>query len=194
MALERVSDAFPAYTMVWDEQRNAFEGERSYQPEMMACLGTMLVMYKNGALWTNDADTSDSSTWNSFFGTRYPSSITAVFNDNPLVNKTFNSVGYTSKKTWVSNTNGDIKTSFFNTETGFQQISNLKAVDYVVQGNVRVAAFLRDANSGLVAAVAVLEGDYLEGSWLSMKFIYDEEGFANLFAPYINYNLNNRQF
>src|SRR5690349_17780585 len=43
-----------AYTMVFDEANNAFEGERSYQPENWTCLGVLLVSFKDGDLYTHD--------------------------------------------------------------------------------------------------------------------------------------------
>lgn len=183
----------PAYTMAFDEVRNAFEGERSFQPEWMVSLGTLFCAFKSGQLWTFDSPDK----WNHFFGVQYPSSITGVFNDQPLIKKVFNSIGYQSdSNVWESPTLGDIATNSFNTQTGLQQQSKLSAklVDYDRDGQYWYAALLRDANSMTNPNVALYEGDFLAGTNLTVKFSYTGNKFAWLFAPYVTYQIEQKNF
>lgn len=180
----------PAFTMSFWETQNAFEGERSYQPEMMCCLGTLLITFKDGNIYTHD-----SSLFNNFYGVQYSSFIEHVFNDNMLVKKSFNSLGYKSNKIWTSPSNGNIYTDTYNGQTGLQQVSQLIAGDYESDiADMRYAAFLRDANSGPDSSIALLEGDYLNGGFIVVKFVYTGSEYSYLFAPYVVWSLYNRNF
>lgn len=156
----------PAATLAFDEEGNSFEGFLSYHPEMMCTLGTLLIAWKNGDLWTFDGDT-----YNNFFGVQYPSSITPVWNEKSAVKKVFNAISYQSNDIWESPENGDVLTSMINPQTELPQISQLKTRDYVTEENVRYAAFLRDANSMSDARLALCEGDFLNGVWIRTKLI-----------------------
>ncbi len=189
MAMEQAGDD-PAFTMSFWETRNSFEGERSYQPEMMCCLGTLLITFKDGELYTHD-----SSLYNNFYGVQYSSYIEPVFNDTPLVKKSYNALGYKSNKVWTSPTNGNIYTDTYNSQTGLQQVSQLISGDFESDiSEMRYAALLRDANSGADASVALLEGDWLNGGYIGIRFVYTGSDFSYLFAPYVTYNLYARNF
>lgn len=189
MALE-ATGSDPAFTMAFWEPKNSFEGERSYQPEMMCCLGTLLITFKDGNLWTHD-----SSLYNNFYGVQYSSLIEHIFNDNTLVKKTFNAVGYKSNKVWTSPVNGNIYTDTYNSQTGLQQISQLIEADYESDiAEMRYAPILRDANSGIQSSIAVLEGDYMNGGYLGVRFVYTGSEFAYILAPYVVYNIYGRNF
>ena len=184
------SSLSPAYTMVFDEPGNAFEDERSYQPEMMCCLGTLFITHKDGQLYTHDG-----TTYNNFYGVQYNSYIDAVFNDNVLIKKTFNTIGYKSNKIWTSPTNGNIYTDTFNSQTGLQQISQLIAADFESDiGENKYAGLLRDANSNADSRVGLLEGDYLNGGYIVIRFVYVGSEFSYLFAPYVIYSIYQRNF
>lgn len=179
----------PAYTMVFDERGNAFEGERSYQPEMWCCLGTLLISFKDGQLYTHD-----STIYNEFYGVKYPSIITGVFNDMPLIKKVFHNGGYRAQEKWTSAVTGDIYTSYFNSQTGLQQISNLKDFDIEFDEGIWLASLKRDANSMADAAVAIHEGDYLMGDYLVWKLTTSGDNFNYLHAPYIVWSVTNKNF
>lgn len=181
--------ADPAFTMAFDEENNAFEGERSYQPEWMTCLGTLKITFKNGELWTHD----DRSRYNNFYGTQYSSSITPVFNDNILIKKVFNSTGYQSLKTWYSPIKGDVYTSSYNSQTNLQQQSKIFAEEYDFLDNpYRYAALLRDMNSMTDENLALWEGDVLCGTWIAIKYVYTEKEFATFLAPYVTFQIDQR--
>jgi hypothetical protein len=150
-----------AYTISFNEERNAYESFLSYHPEMMCVLGNLLITWKDGTLWTHDSDT-----YNNFYGVQYPSFITPVFNDQSQIKKKFLSIGYKSlnNTTWISPENGDIETSEINGQTLLPQISQLKEVDYELEEVVLCAAFLGDANSMEDQRDGLINGDYLGGN------------------------------
>ena len=183
-----------AYTISFDEQTNAYESFLSYHPEMMCTLGNLLITWLNGTLWTHDSET-----YNNFYGVQYPSSITPVFNDQPPVKKKFLAIGYQSLNNviWESPTNGDVATSTINPQTGFQQISNLKTVDYDLEETEVVAAFNYDANSNSDAVAGVNEGDYLGGNYIVTKLICPSAKsnvLVNISNPYITWIPSGRNF
>jgi hypothetical protein len=81
-----------------------------------------------------------------------------------------------------------------NPQTGFQQSSKLIDVDYEIMDNIRYAAFLRDQNSMQNGQLALVEGDFLTGNWIRVRFQYGGSDFSSFFYPYINYQLNQRNF
>jgi hypothetical protein len=159
---------------------------------MMVTLGTLLISFKDGDLWTHDSDT-----YNNFFGVQYESNVTPVFNDKSDIKKTYNGIGYHSNKVWASPTNGDIQTSNVNPQTGLPSISNLKEVDYDLEENVNVAGFNFDANSLSDARLALVEGDYLKGVWIKCKLICpaaEANELVTLNSPYVTWAVSNRNF
>lgn len=179
----------PAFTMAFDEKGNAFEGERSYQPEMWCCLGTLLISFKDGQLYTHD-----STIYNEFYGVKYASRIRGVFNDQPLVKKVFHAIGHRALSKWTSPTNGDIYTSQFNPQTGLQQISSLKDFDIEIDEGVWVASLKRDVNSKSDPLEGLYEGDYLVGDYLVAEFVSSGDDFNYLFAPYVTWSVTNKIF
>lgn len=184
----------PAYTLSFDEDGNAFESFLSYHPEMMCVLGSLLITWKDGDLWTHDA-----SVYNNFYGTQYESSIEPVFNDKAAIKKKYLATGHKSLNNvvWESSTNGDITTSAVNPQTGLVQISQLATGDYDLEETTLTAAFLYDANSGADAAEALVNGDFLGGNYLKMKFTCPSANcgvLINLQEPYITWIVSQRNF
>lgn len=182
----------PAQTLSFDEETRSFESFLSFTPEMFGELGTLLMSYHNGNLYTHD-----NPIYNNFYGVQYKSMITVVFNDRVAVKKTFNAVGYQSNKNWASPEDGDITTSMVNPQTNLSQISQLKDVDFGLEENVWVAAYLRDSNSGTDEQLALLEGDYLKGVYLKHKFVCPVSltgGIVEFVKPYLTYSISGRNF
>lgn len=183
-----------AYTLSFDEGDNAYSSFLSYHPEFMCVLGSLLICYKNGDTWTHD-----SNTYNNFFGVQYPSYISLAFNDQSAVKKKYLALGYKSLNNvvWESPENGDVATSSINPQTGLQQISQIKDVDYELEETVLAAAFNNDANSMEDAREAVINGDYLQGNYVVIKFICPANKAAsliNMSQPYITWIPSNRIF
>jgi hypothetical protein len=176
------------------ESIRSLESRLSYIPEMMCCLGTLLITYKNGQAYTHD-----SSLYNNFYGVQYPSSITLVWNENTAIKKSFLAVGYQSRNNikWISPENGDIATNTVDGQTGFEQISQLKAVDYELNELTLNATFLRDANSMQDARLALVEGNFLKGTYMVQKFVCPAASasqLVNLILPFINWVPSARNF
>jgi hypothetical protein len=155
-ALEATStDA--AYTLSFDEESNAFESFLSYHPEMMVTIGTLLISFKNGNLYTHN-----NSLYNVFYGTTYESSVTSVFNEKILEKKTWISVNE------ISNTIWDCPLIYSNANSYGTQ----RQQTYLNEGNFRntesnyIASFMRDVNS----RGGWINGSTMKGNILVIKF------------------------
>lgn len=189
IALE-ATETDPAYTLMYNEGENTFDSFLSYHPEMMTTLGVLFITFKNGYLFTHDAEY-----YNKFYDVRYPSSVTMVFNQNPLDRKTFLSISQVSSDLWVAN---EIKTDI--KMYGNQMESSLIESDFENLEGTYEAAILGDANS----PGGVYSGDSMKGKYMSMKFLKpnnyttelgEEMGLValnSLSLKYINSPLNSR--
>lgn len=147
----------PAQTIAFDEETNAFESFLSYSPEYMVSLGTLLISFLNGSIYTHD-----SSTYNQFYGVDYESSITVVFNDNALIKKSPISITENASKVW------DCPTIYSNVNSypGQRQETNLVAAEFSLLESMPTASVKRDINS----RAGKINGDFLKGNWLAVKF------------------------
>ena len=180
------------YTFSFNEKRNSYSSFFDIYPDWMIGAQDKLISWKNGQLYVHDNTDSDSYT--KFYGVKYYPSIQLVFNDQEPVRRTFDTVSYQSNQKWVCPIIGGVLTSEINEYTNLQQVSQLKEDDFSQRGNYFDAALLRDANSGLNRQIALLEGDFLSGQWISLNFTYVGNDFAWIFEPYVQYQLNNRNF
>lgn len=146
-----------AYTMSFSEQSNSFESPLSYHPEMMCTLGTALITFKNGVLYTHDSDT-----YNQFYGVDYPSFIKVVFNQNPTIKKTFVALTEGANRVWPCPEITTQTMSYGSTP----QSSNLISEDFDNEEGQWIAAFLRDTNS----LSGLNNGDELIGKYIIIKF------------------------
>lgn len=148
----------PAVTLVFDLDLKCFSTFLSYHPEMMTILGTLFISFKDGQLYTHN-----NPAYNTFYGQpAEDSSITPVFNANPLDKKTFMSVGEVASQIWDVPV---IKTDI-NSYGTTKMESNLVDDDFVELEGTYEAAILRDKNS----IGGVLEGDSMKGKYMTMKF------------------------
>lgn len=187
IALE-ATDTKDPYTIMFDEELNSFSTFLSYHPEMMTCLNTLLVTFKNGQLWTHDSEY-----YNTFYDIQSESSITTVFNQNPLDKKTFLSVSQISSGIWVAD---QIDTDIVMYGNAMQ--SSLIESDFDNLEGTYEAAILRDSNS----PGGIANGDVMKGKYMVMKFSKypDPERFYemgliklnSLSLKYINSPLNSR--
>lgn len=179
-----------AQTFSFNEKRNSYESFYDIFPEMAVGSKKKNYYWLNGAMYSQDNET----TWCKFFGTQYYPSITVVFNDKIMVKKTMQALAYESNQYWESPTNGDIRTSQPNPQTGLPQISQLISRDYEISEGLYYAALLRDANSGSDAANALVNGDYLKGVWTEVKLTYRGSNYAYLYGVYLSYDISQRNF
>lgn len=174
----------------FNEPRNGYNDFQDYDPDWMIFAQDKAYSYKNGQMYVHDNTTN----YCNFYGEQKYPSVTLVFNLKEPLRKTFNTISYQSNEKWESPVNGDIVTSEINEFTGLPQISALIARDYTPRGNYFDGAFLRDANSMADARLALVEGDYLSGQFVTCKLTYFGSKFVSLYAPYISDELNNRNF
>jgi hypothetical protein len=155
-ALE-AADTDSAATISFDEETNVFESLLSYHPEMMVTLGTLLISFKDGSLWTHD-----NTLYNTFYGVSYESSITPVFNKGGLQKKSWVSVTEVASSIW------DCPLIYTNVQSyaGQRQESNLIESDFEMLENCYHAAFLRDIHS----IDWIEDGDSLKGNYIAIKF------------------------
>lgn len=139
-----------ARTMAFDEDTNQFESQLSFAPDFMCSLGTLLITWKDGDLWTHD-----SSTYSNFYGVQYESFVEPVFNLGPDNKKNYLANSQVSSTVWAAT---DI-------ETSLGQESSLQASDYRKNEDGRYAGFLRDINS----PNGLLSGDPLKGNWIKLR-------------------------
>lgn len=179
----------PAQTLIFsssvnrNSDENKFETFASFHPEFMVTLGALFVSYKDGQLWTHD----DEPNYNNFYGVAYPSNITPIFNDKNIIKKKDLVIGYISdsNKKWYC---PKIFTSIRNVQTGLRQESSLIEDDFKLNESVYSAGLLRDKNSLSDARKALLEGDFLGGNFISVKFeisAANSQSLVSLVDPYL---------
>lgn len=164
-----------AQTLVFSESDNTFESFLGYSPEMMCTVGSLLVSFKDGQLYTHD-----NPIYNRFFGVDYPSYIKVVFNQNPAEGKRFLSLDERSNVIWTC---PEIETSLMSFGDTPQQ-SNLIEADFELVEGKYCAKFLQDQNS----IGGLIEGNDLRGFWITIKFQVDNaKDFVNLNQILLNY-------
>jgi hypothetical protein len=183
-------NSIPYYSFSFNEKRNAYCSFFDLQPENIISANDVTYSWKNGEMYIHNNTTN----YCNFFGVQYYPSIKLVFNDKEIIKKSYNAIGYQSNQIWQSNTIGDINTSLKNPQTGLYQQSALILQDYTIEEGLRYADLLRDANSGLNAQLALLEGDELNGNWIeiNLKYIGSEQSW--LYLPYVSYQPMERNF
>lgn len=150
------------YTISFNEVRNqmeGFESNLSYKPENMVCLDTLLIAFKDGALWkfTQDAPRCN------FFGIQYDAYITGVFNDSGLEKKTWKSVTELSNDVWECPVIYTNVTSYGSTRQQSKLIPNNFAR---LEGNWS-SSILRDINS----PGGWVNGSTMKGNYIVIRFL-----------------------
>ena len=179
------ASTIPSQTIAFIEKTNNFSSYYRFAPDAIVCAENQLISFSQGQLYIHN----DAGNNRSYYGTPMVPQLDLIFNDQEAIRKTFHALSYQpfNNKLWTAKTVGDINTSFFNPQTGFQQVSQLIAQDFeIVEGQAN-AAFKRDDNSGLNPALAINEGDYLKGYWMRMLLTAPDSGFNSLFAPFIRW-------
>ena len=170
----------PNTTLAFNEYRNCYTGFYDYAPEAITSVEGSTITFRNGKIYLHDNTTS----YATFYGTQYPTSITFVFNEQGLMKKDFNAVSLDSYPTaWTSAASTDIQTSL-------GQNSNLVASDYEIHEGFYHAGLMRDSNS----IGGVINGDYLKGAWMQIKLSNTSNNLVYLSGLYMNYTPSQRNF
>lgn len=176
----------PAQTIAFVEKTNLFSSYYRFAPDAIVCAENQLISFSQGQLYLHN----DASEDRTYYGTPILPALDLIFNDQEAIRKTFQGLSYQpfNNKLWAAKNVGDIATSFYNPQTGLQQISQLIASDFEIKEGQVNAAFLRDANSAATPAPPLSEGDYLKGYWMRILLTAPDNGFNALFAPYVRWN------
>jgi len=169
------------YAFSFNEKRNAYSSFFDFHPEFILCAENVTYSWKNGQMYIHNNEQLK------FYGTEYFPSIELVFNDRVAIKKTPLILSYQANTLWLAENDGDITTGFTNPQTGLQQISKLKSFNFDVQEGNYYAAFQRDINSRQNPLEGWHDGDYLKGTWLSIKLTSTSSLFSYIYIPYIKW-------
>lgn len=179
------------YTFSWNEKRNSYCSFFDFvDPDWIESLEDIIVTWKRGQMYLHNNQQLRCN----YYGIQFYPSITLVFNGDIGLRKTFNAFSYQANQNWIAPVNGDVITGQPNPQTNLQQISSLREWNLEIQEGRYDLYLNRDANSMSDAKVALVEGDYLKGSWIQIKLTYFGSEFAFLYLPYINYSLSPRNY
>lgn len=178
----------PATIVFWEtrEANEGFECFTNYYPEGIDSLGSLLFTFKNGKLYLHN----NTTLYCNFYGVQYSPIITLVFNKDPVIKKTFNSLSYKANQVWTAQFVGDITTSTINQQTGLPQISQLIDPDFTLTEGQYDAAFLCDANSMANMQEGLVNGDKLKGTYIIVKLTAIVGIYIYMYLPYITYSIS----
>ena len=100
--------AFSNQTVTYSESVQGFPSFYSYIPEKIIGMNGFLYTFKNGKLYQHNDSTVQR---NEYYGVRYDSEIKSVFNESPLENKIFKTIGIQSDDSWSCTLTSDIQTT-----------------------------------------------------------------------------------
>jgi hypothetical protein len=144
-----------------------------FKPECYGSIGAEIVSFINGRIYIHDKGTSPRNT---FYGKKYNSLITPVFNQEPDINKVWNAI-------WVNNRQDDKNFNWFSDNAVGRgvynldgQLSRLKSVNFRDNGQgVWTTAFKRDLTDS-VATNPIINGREMMGQALMIEFQNDYGG------------------
>jgi hypothetical protein len=178
----------PGQAMAFNEVKNSFTGQYDFNFDAIVCCENQLFSFNNGQLFIHNNTTN----YANFCGVQFNPSIELIFNDATPIKKTFLTLSYQANQFWEAFNVGDVLTSLINPQTGLPQISQLITPDFEITEGLYTGAYLRDANSGLNAQLALVEGDYLKGFYLRVLLAYRGSNFAYIYAPTTKYSRSDK--
>jgi hypothetical protein len=105
------------YTLTYSEGSKGFPSFYSYFPDFMIGMNQFFYTFKNGNLYRHNTNT----VYNQFYGVDYPSTISSVFNENPLENKLFKTINLESDDSWEAHLETDIQDTGYIDDEWFVQ-------------------------------------------------------------------------
>ena len=92
-----IDDGLGAPTVVFDDVINGWVSRMEYNPELSTSSRGIYYTFKDQAIWQQNADPAN---YNNFYGIQRYSSVSFVFNPDPIRTKTFNTINYTGSNGW----------------------------------------------------------------------------------------------
>ena len=157
-------------TIAFSEQINRWTSFYSFVPDVGSYIFNQYITYRNGQLYTQNTNT----TYNTFYGSSYSSSIVIVFNGSPTLIKTFLGVIEQSNSAWVPSS----------MVTSNLQSSSLLLSDFYEKEKVFFASFLKETT---VTDPYGIEGDDLKGNWIILALANGDTSKAVLFSIDLRY-------
>lgn len=93
-------------TVTYDPNSQGWTSFWSYNPDWMIGMNNVFYTWKNGSLYKHDTN----ATRNRFYGVDYPSTITTIFNEDPLDVKMFKTMAIESNEPWDVDLETDLNT------------------------------------------------------------------------------------
>lgn len=93
-------------TISYSPSSEGWTSRWSYIPDWMIGMNSQFYTWKNGSLYLHDSNESR----NQFYGSLYPSTITTIFNQDPLQTKLFKTVSLDSDASWDVEVFSDLET------------------------------------------------------------------------------------
>jgi hypothetical protein len=130
------------YTLSYDSGVKGFPSFYSYDPEWMLGMNNFFYTFKGGNLYRHIVNESR----NEYYGTRYPSVVQSVFNENPLDNKLFKTINLEGDDSWDTLIFSDQQ------NTGFIEGGQLTADNYYETKEGAQFAFIRNSGQSFTSS------------------------------------------
>lgn len=117
-------------TLSFSEKSKGWISFKSFLPENALSINNNYYSFKGGNLYIHH----DNSLRNNFYGEQFDSSITLLFNDNPLAVKSFATLNYEGTQARITSNNTDALYSNLNNKSGWyvdSMVTNLQECDNV---------------------------------------------------------------
>lgn len=147
------SNDFPGnnQTLAFSEDINRWTSFYNFIPDCGGYIFNQYITYQDGTMWTQNTN----STYNSFYGTPYPSSVEIVYNSSPSLIKTFIGVMEQSSAVWVPTT----------ISTSNNQLSELASSNFSLKEGVYFSSLLREKTADIKS---LYFGNDLKGNWIKL--------------------------
>ena len=93
----------PNYTLTYSPPAEGWPSFYSYYPEWITGMNQYLYTFNGGNIWRHNTN----EVRNNFYDIQGNSTITSVFNDEPIVNKIFKTLQYEGNRPWAATMNSD---------------------------------------------------------------------------------------
>jgi len=99
-------------TLTYSMGANGWTSFHSYIPEWMTGMNSVFYSFKTGDIYEHHSNASR----NKYYGTNYPSTVTAVFNDSPIDAKMFKTIELEGTDPWEVEVVTDLTTGFIDAD------------------------------------------------------------------------------
>lgn len=138
-------------TLAFSEDINRWTTFYSFIPDCGGYIFNQYITYKDANMWTHNTN----NTYNSFYGTSYPSSAEIVYNGSPSLIKTFIGVMEQSSAVWVPTL----------ISTSNNQLSELASSNFSLKEGVYFSSLLREKTADIKS---LYFGNDLKGNWIKL--------------------------